>query len=280
MLIVVIPIGIMGYESYVLAKRTLTTFAFQHMATLAENRANHLDSWLEERLEDVGVFSRLPAIRDACQRYGDRTEGPPVPPVDLMLGTLDIIEESSPSYENIYIVLGDGSILASTHPDRADDVLARGLEVIRRLQDSQEPVIGSVYQSGGTAGWHVQLGARIEGLDGRMLAFIMAVLDLSKTIDPIMVERIGLGDTGETYLVNRDRRIISGSRHLDWGESFGRQFDTQGIRSVLEGKKGTAVYESYIGREVLGSYVWLPRYEWGILAEMETEEILWPLEWI
>ncbi len=280
MLIVVIPIGIMGYESYVLAKRTLTTFAFQHMDTLAEHRANHLDSWLEERLEDVGVFSRLPAIRDACQRYSERTEKPTVPPVDLMKGTLDIIEESSPSYENITIVLRDGSILASTHPDRADDELARGLEVIRRLQDSDEPVIGPVYQYGETAGWHVQLGARIEGLDGRILAFIMAVLDLSKTIDPIMVERIGLGDTGETYLVNRDRRIISGSRHLDWEESFGRQFDTQGIRSVLDGTKGTAIYESYTKREVLGSYVWLPRYEWGILAEMETEEILWPLEWI
>ena len=48
----------------------------------------------------------------------------------------------------------------------------------------------------------------------------------------------------------------------------------------MEEKKGTAVYENYAGREVLGSYVWLPRYEWGILAEMETDEILWPLTWI
>lgn len=280
MLIVVIPIGIMGYESTILAKRTLTAFAFQHMATLAETRANHLDSWLEERLDDVGVLSRLPAIREACRHYCRGMENLPAPPTDFMKDTLDIIEERSPSYENIYILLPDGTSLASTHPDRADDEVFRGLEVARRLRESQEPVIGPVYQYGETAGWHVQLAARIEDLDGRMLAFIMAVLDLSKTVDPIMVERIGLGDTGETYLVNRDGRIISQSRYLDWEEIVGQRFGTHGIRSVLAGERGTAIYESYTGREVLGSYVWLPRYEWGILAEMETNEILWPLEWI
>jgi signal transduction histidine kinase len=48
----------------------------------------------------------------------------------------------------------------------------------------------------------------------------------------------------------------------------------------LEKKKGTAVYENYMGNEVLGSYVWLPNYEWGILAEMEADELMWPLKWI
>jgi signal transduction histidine kinase len=280
MLIVVVPIGIMGYGSHILAKRTLTAFAFQHMATLAEKRASHLESWLEERLNDVGVLSRLPVIRDACQHFCERMETQSAPPLDLMRDTLDIIERRSPSYENIYILLPDGSVMASTHPGRADDEVLQRLDLIDRLKESQSSAMGPAYQFPESAGWHVQLAARIEGVDGRVLAFIVAVLDLSKTIDPIMIQRIGLGETGETYLVNRDGTIISGSRHLESHESFDRQFDTHGIRSVLEGKKGTGVYESYTGREVLGSYVWLPRYEWGILAEMETEEILWPLEWI
>jgi signal transduction histidine kinase len=59
-----------------------------------------------------------------------------------------------------------------------------------------------------------------------------------------------------------------------------QSFDTHAIRSVLEKKKGTAVYESYMGQEVLGSYVWLPRYQWGFIAEMETDEVMWPLKWI
>ncbi|MCU0588489.1 MAG: ATP-binding protein [Syntrophobacteraceae bacterium] len=280
MVIVVIPIAIMGYESTILTKRTLTAFAFQHMATLAETRANHLDSWLEERLDDVGVLSRLPAIREACERFRDQAVKSGEPPSHFMRDTLNLIEERSPSYENIYILLQDGRVLASTHPERADDAVFRDLGVLGGLEDSQEPMLSPVYQYGDAAGWHVQIAARIDGRDGSPLAFIVAVLDLSRTIDPIMVERIGLGETGETYLVNRDRRIISQSRFLAWDEIVDRQFDTAGIRAVLEEKKGTAIYLSYTGQEVLGSYVWMPRYEWGILAEMETDEILWPLQWI
>lgn len=279
-LIAVVPIGIMGYESALLARKTLTNFAFLHMATIAETRANHLDSWLEERLNDLGVLSRLPAIREACIRYRKSLGNNSEPPTALLVDTLNILEGRSPSYENITVSLPDGKIVATTHHVEATLPDLHELEAIEHLQPGEEPALSAVYQIPGKEGWHVQLASRIDGPEGTRLAYLIAVLDLSKTIDPIMIERSGLGDTGETYLVNEDRKIISQSRFLDWQDLIDRSFDTEGIRSVLEKKNGTAVYENYLGREVLGSYVWLPNYNWGILAEMETEEILQPLEWI
>lgn len=278
--IVIIPIAIMGYESYILAKRTLTTFAFQHMATIAENKANHLDSWLRERLGDIGVLARLPLIREACRQFREGVENPSETTSDLLKDTLGLVESTSPSYENIYILLPDGRILASTHPDLVHTQGSHAHTVIERSRLSEIPVLGPVYQSPERKGWHVQLVSRINGHDKTLLAYVVAILDVSRTIDPIMVERIGLGETGETYLVNKDRRVISESRYLDWVETADQSFETQGIRAALDGKKGTDIYENYMGREVLGSYVWLSSYEWGILAEMETEEIMWPLTWI
>ncbi|GKT09951.1 ATP-binding protein [Desulforhabdus sp. TSK] len=280
MLIVVIPIGIMGYESYILARKTLTTLAFQHMATIAESKANHLDSWLQERLDDVEILARLPVIREACRRYHESKASPSESPAILLKDTLALIEGTSPSYENIYILLPSGRVLSSTHPDLVGTPGSQEQEVIERLRSSDKPVLGPVYQHPEKEGWHVQLAAKINGPDNRTLAFIVAVLDLSRTVDPIMVERIGLGETGETYLVDKDGRIISESRFLDWDETAEQSFDTHGIRSALQERKGTAVYDNYVGREVLGSYAWMPRYQWGILAEMETSEIMWPLAWI
>ena len=280
MLIVVIPIGIMGYESYILARKTLTTLAFQHMATIVENKANHLDSWLQERLDDVEILARLPVIRDVCRRYDERRISPSQIPANLLKDTLALIEGTSPSYENIYILLPSGRVLSSTHPDLVRTPGSHEQEVIERLRSSDKPVLGPVYQYPDREGWHVQLAAKINGPENRTLAFIVAVLDLSRTVDPIMVERIGLGETGETYLVNKDGRIISESRFLGWDDTAEQSFDTHGIRSALQEQKGTAVYDNYVGREVLGSYAWMPRYQWGILAEMETSEIMWPLAWI
>ncbi len=280
MLIVVIPIGIISYESYVLARRTLTTFAYQHMTTIAENKANHFGSWLEERLDDVGILAGLSVIREACRSYSEKTDAPSEISMNMLDNSLDLIEGTSPSYENIYILLPDGRVLSSTHPDLAHTRGFYEQGLMERLRSLDEPVLGPVYQYPGKKGWNVQLAAKIKGPEDRTLGFVVAVLDLSKTVDPIMVERIGLGETGETYLVNKARRIISGSRFLNYSETVDQDFDTPGIRSVLEEEKGTAIYKNYMGREVLGAYVWLPRYEWGLLAEMETDEILWPLVWI
>ncbi|MHC1724846.1 MAG: ATP-binding protein [Syntrophobacteraceae bacterium] len=280
MLVAVIPIGIMGYGSFVLTKKTLTGFAFLHIGTTVENRANHLESWLDERLNDIGVLSRLPAIREVCERYCREGEDSFDKVADQLGDTLNLIEGRSPSYENIYVLLPDGRIFASTHPETADSQSVYGLEMIGRSWEGSGPVLGSVYQHPGKEGWHVQFAYKILGRDGNPIAFLMAVLDLSKTIDPIMVERVGLGETGETYLVNKDRRIISESRFLDWPELIDQSFHTVGIEAVLDEKKGTSIYDNYMGEEVLGSYMWLPRFEWGILAEMHTDEILWTLQWI
>lgn len=279
--VVVIPIGIMGYESTMLARKTLTNFAFLHMATIAENRASHLESWLDERMDDIGVLADLPGIRDACEGYVRRSPADSASSaVELLRNTLDIVEGRSPSYENLYVLLPDGTVLAATHPDLLDAGGLSGGNIIERLGDSDDPVMGPVFQRPDRDAWHVQLASIIRGHDGRRLAVIIAVLDLSKTVDPIMVERFGLGETGETYLVSRDRRIISESRFLGWPEVLDRSFDTEGIRSVLREDRGTSIYENYMGREVLGSYIWLPRYDWGLLAEMETDELMWPLKWI
>ena len=281
LLIVVIPIAIMGYECAVLARKSLTGFAFLHMATIAENRASFLESWLEERLDDVGVLADLPSIRDACEQSGrDAAAGGPGAAGELLEDTLVIVAQRSSSYENLYILLPDGKILATTRPEVAGLDRSGGADAILRLTEGDKPVLGPLYQPPGKEAWHVQLASKIQGRGGETVAFIIAVLDLSKTVDPIMVERFGLGETGETYLVSKDGKIISESRFLERAEIQGRSFDTVGIRAALEEKRGTSIYENYMGREVLGSYVWLPRYDWGILAEMETDEIMWPLVWI
>jgi len=281
MLIAVIPIGIMGYETYLLEKEALTSSAFLHMSTIAKDHARHLDAWLKERLDDIAMLSRLPAIREACEQYYHVLDtGPPSPRLaELLKDTLAATQERSSSYENIKILLPKGEVLASNDPGPEEMSNLQDLEVIKRLRNAEEPVFGPVFRQADQR-WRLHLAAKIRGRDGQPLAMILAVLDVSSTIDPFMMDRIGLGETGETYLANKEGQIISESRFLTRSETQDRSFDTLGMRSALNRTDGTAVYQSYTGREVLGSYLWLPRYEWAILAEIETGEIMRPLTWI
>ncbi len=193
MLIAVIPIIIMSYQTYVLARRTLIKLAYSHVSATVENHANHLDLWLQERLDDVGVLSRLPAIREACLKYCEALESgaSPEEKSGLLDDTLSIIEGRSPSYENIYILLPGGAVMAATHPDPEKGLNKRDLSLLEELKGSEKPVFGPPYEVEG-GDWHVRLATTIKSHDGKALGYIMAVLDLSKTIDPIMTHRIGL----------------------------------------------------------------------------------------
>jgi signal transduction histidine kinase len=281
MLIAVIPIVVMGYETYVLERKALTSSAFLHMSTIVKDHARHLDAWLKERLDDIAVLSRLPVIVETCEEYSrlpdaDRTSQRLA---RLLKDTLATTQKRSPSYENIAILSPKGEVLAS-NSSLAEDVSGFGdLQVIERLSKGEEPVFGPVFRHEDQR-WRLHLASKIRDQESRPVGIVLAVLDVSTTLDPFMMDRIGLGETGETYLANKDGQIITESRFLKPSETQNRSFDTPGIRSALKREDGTAVYKNYMGREVLGSYLWVPSHEWAILAEIETDEILKPLKWI
>ncbi len=73
-IVAVIPIFIMGIGLYRAAEHTLIDSAYMHIQTIAQDRANRLDTWYGERLDDIKVLSGLSAIRDM---WSTRT-APPV----------------------------------------------------------------------------------------------------------------------------------------------------------------------------------------------------------
>ena len=281
MLIAVIPICITGYENYIAAQKALTGTAFAHLSTVVGDHANHLDAWFQERLHDIEILSQLPVVSEICEKHCEAGGSYDPIPQDLALlnYVVALTQGRSSSYDSVHIVTLSGTVLASTNPKSPDLINFKQLPEIERLQQSEKPELGPIHQDA-DQNWHMHLATKILDQHGHTVAYILAVLDISKTLDPIMTDHIGLGHTGETYLVDKNGQIITKSRFLDRSEIVKRRFDTDGIRAGLDHKKGTSIYENYIHHTVVGSYLWLPRYDWVILAEMEKKEILAPLEGI
>jgi methyl-accepting chemotaxis protein len=98
-------------------------------------------------------------------------------------------------------------------------------------------------------------------------------------INTIMQEQAGLGETGETYLVASDLRMRSNSRFSEESTIFHQQVDTESARAAVHGQTGNQVIEDYRGVEVLSSHAPLniDGLQWGILAEMDMDEVLVPV---
>lgn len=90
-----------------------------------------------------------------------------------------------------------------------------------------------------------------------------------ENLNAIMLERAGLGETGETYLVDSNFILLTKHRY---GYPGGR-VESEGITAAIkENTNGTATYTNSAGEEVIGVYHWLPDLGIALLAEQTSRE--------
>ncbi|NIO41986.1 MAG: GAF domain-containing protein, partial [Burkholderiales bacterium] len=99
---------------------------------------------------------------------------------------------------------------------------------------------------------------------------------LAGTLDPSQLTELlqtvpGLGESGETYLINGEGELITGLRGEDAAVGVS-SVESFGVKAILAGKSGTGTYSDYSGRRVLGVYRWLPELRVGLLAERELAD--------
>ena len=97
-------------------------------------------------------------------------------------------------------------------------------------------------------------------------------------INKIMVERAGLGKTGETYLVGSDGLLRSDSKNRGVKDSFRNpelnKVDTIATTAALSGENGAEITDDYMKRRVLCAYSALKIHglNWALIAQKNLDE--------
>jgi signal transduction histidine kinase len=105
------------------------------------------------------------------------------------------------------------------------------------------------------------------------------VIDYSN-IQNILLERTGMGESGETYLVGEDFRMRSESRFLPDKKPYDIAVKTEGVISALKGVNGRGIFKDYRGVPVYSVYslIQISNLKWVILSEIDVSEVTKPLE--
>ena len=99
----------------------------------------------------------------------------------------------------------------------------------------------------------------------------------SAEIDEILLNRSGLGETGEIYLVNEDFLMISESRFIE-NTVFNQKVETLGTIQCFEnGKEIQGLYQDYRGIWIFGSTYCAKDSGLVLLAEIDEHETLEPI---
>ncbi|MEQ8240047.1 MAG: sensor histidine kinase [Cyclobacteriaceae bacterium] len=99
-------------------------------------------------------------------------------------------------------------------------------------------------------------------------------------IQEILLERTGMGQSGESYLVGADYSLRSTSRFFPEKIPSSITVKTTGALAALEGENGYDIIEDYRGIDVYSAYhqLKISFLHWAILSEIDLDEVAVPLK--
>ncbi|MDQ0886825.1 signal transduction histidine kinase [Paenibacillus sp. V4I9] len=93
-----------------------------------------------------------------------------------------------------------------------------------------------------------------------------------KTIDKLM-EQFRYGDSGESYLIDRNGYLITELRFEGNWKRLEFQLNSDILERAKQGIQATSTYESYRGKQVFGTYQSVNNGKWIAVNEIERDEV-------
>lgn len=217
------------------------------------------DGFIRDAVKKINEYESLPDVANALSRYLSETKKP-----------LD------PDIASIEIANTNGRIITSTNKILTGRD-AWDLSNVEAFKQSIDKGYGKTfvdrpsYCALANANVLPIYSPIISMADKETIGFIIISFDIS-VFRNIIADRIGLGETGEVYLVDSDKVMITESRFTD-NAALKLTVDTLPVRKILEeSKEMVGIYEDYRGVSVVGVSAYIPEYDWIILAEIDKTE--------
>ncbi len=116
------------------------------------------------------------------------------------------------------------------------------------------------------------LASPVTNSNGDVLAVFVVQIPI-KAVNAVMLDLAGLGNTGETYLINEESLIVTDSR-FDENAILNKTIQSSSAKLALGGAKGIEITKDYRGIDVISYYhpLKIGNNKWAILAEIDLEE--------
>jgi len=173
-------------------------------------------------------------------------------------------------FKTLLLINLKGEVLFSTMPE-LEGMMYNDQEFFR--QGQQAFFISPTFHLFSPGEWSL-VAAQPVFDDKNQLVGIVSGIATMERLNEIMRERAGLGETGETYLIDQDYTLLTESRFRQDKHIF---IETEGTYTALaRGGSGFGMYNDYRGQPVVEFYHHLPDFGVVLLAKQDQSEAFQP----
>jgi PAS domain S-box-containing protein len=283
-----IPILLMRLVAYPIMQNALENALIQNLEGVGHKQAEIVKGWMDERVYDAEVITNNPfALLSTRIHETDK-------PFPELLKYLEFIKNAY-GYKEIFITDITGLIRIATEDWKVGTYVAgfeyfhealKGKTFISEVKPSVVPIVNEHGELElGVPTMFVSSPIRSKNTTMGVVCMRIDFMQISK-----LMRSIKLGESGETYLVNRKGVMLTESRFVSQLKIAGLVKKraaleikvinpqsgelTKSVKECLKRKEGFDAdgYPDYRGIKVIGFWQWIPELQWGVISEIDYDE--------
>lgn len=252
---------------------------FDKLTAIRDLKVARLNDWLNERVGDMNSFSadrelsdlefitNTASLNKADQDYFEK----------IRYYLSDKLK-NYPVYHELYIINPqNGKIIAATKKylegeDRNND------DFFLNPMKTGALCIKDIHYSTQISELTMIYSIPIFSLEkkNKIIAVLVAEIDLQNTLYEMLLDRVGLGETGETLIVNDQVMALN---ELRWYDNAPLKLKIQAEPAVkaATGETGILASKDYRNEPILAAYTYIPQTKWGFVCKQDSYELNAPI---
>ena len=279
-----VPLAFVGGLAIRTAESTLGQQTHSTLRAASDGAEAQLREFLSDFKKHMVILSEDENIRRALESISSSSSFSPLASPSLDDFLLDQ-RQRIPEVQELFIVGPDGTVIGSSDQPRSSQNLSDADYFVR----GQEGFFGGdvFKEKDGGLTWimtlpiHSSASQRLLGvLAFRINPRLLSDLTTGRRVlaEGADTQTFRIGDSGETYIVNRNHLMITESRHIS-NSVLNVKVDTFPVRVAFDqGHEITGDYQDYRGTEVSGASIILRNLGWVVITEVDFRQAFGPVQ--
>jgi len=263
-----------GGLAYAEARKSLTLSVYERLEAAAALREDSLNQWMDEQRLSIVFVTSIPEVR---RQSGVLLNSPSSSAewqasYAVLQQYLGSVVSGLAKLDELMILNLDGKVLLSTRQEHEGQFQNYSIYFQKGRSNTY---IQPVYKAEVTGRPAITVATPLFDENQQRVGVLAGHINLAR-IDRIILDRTGMGESGETYLVDPTFKLVTAARFNNSGSPTGAAVRSPGIEAALRKETGSGLYSNYQSIPVIGVYTWLEDEGVALLAEFSQEEAFAP----
>ena len=262
----------------------LKDMEFEKLQVVRDLKLREVTSWIDERMGDLTLLAEDLAIRSANieNAFLKDREDWTQQEHEAIDAAREIFQRYMMAYDTYHELFYVGA--ASQKVEVCINLSHEGRDVSKDLYYTEpmstgNPYIKGIYFSETEGQPAMTFSAPIfcqEHAGEHIIGVVVARVDLEHSLYPLLQERTGMGETGETLIVNQEGIALN---ELRWAERAPLKLEIVAEPAMrgAAGETGIVETDDYRGEKVLAAYSHVPLVNWGLVVKRDLAEVYAPI---